>query len=465
MKVVLTSETVKRASRGQLLGTRGRRLILAAASGSIGQAASNLGTFLTFPLVIRALGETRFGIYALVTAVAAMLPFADLGVGLAVVTELSSAVSRNDVRAARQIVSTAAAILLSCAFALLVSFGLLTHSVSWTGLLGARANVPASEVNQAITILVLFFALGLPASLGYKILFALQETHIANWWNIAAVPVMVVCVAVGHSLHMGVAWFVGSAIGVPSIVALCATLWVLGRHHRDFRPSITLVSRERARTLLRLGGVIAFQSLTMAIGYQSDAVVISHILGVREVALYSISMRVSSLATAFASVLFFGLWPAFSEALAKGDFDWTRKALRRAEAGAVALSMLFVIGMMLLGRPAIAMLSSNSIVPSLSLLLAISAWTIVRIVHYPLAVLLNAAGVGRFLVLCGLIMALVNILSSILLTHMFGVSGPAWGSAASVLVCSLFPAALYVRRLLSSSESSLKLASLAGKIT
>jgi O-antigen/teichoic acid export membrane protein len=463
-RVILDGEVLKRVAGSGSLGARGRRLVLAAASGGVVTAASNLGTLLTFPIVIRTLGETRFGVYALVTAVAAMLPFADFGVGLAVVTELAHTTGRDDVQAARRVVATAAAILVAAAVLVAILFGFVTAWVSWTRLLGTGTSVPAAEVRQAMALLVVCFAVGLPGSLGYKVLYALQETHVANWWQIVPVPLTVASVAAGSLLEADIAWFVVSAVGIPSVVALCATFWVLGRRHRELRPSIALVTWRHARSLLRLGSVIAFQSVTIAVGYQVDVLVVSHFLDVREVAVYSVSARVAAVATAFTSVVFFGLWPAFSEALARGDEGWARSSLRRAEIGAALISVVFVLGTLLLFRPVVAVLSGNSLVPSTLLLLAVSAWTAVRTMHYPMAVLLNAAGVGSFLVWCGSAMALVNLGLSVVLTRAIGVSGPMWGSALSVLACSVLPAVLYLRRRLSGSGRPLVAASLSERI-
>jgi O-antigen/teichoic acid export membrane protein len=395
-------ETAQHARRRDFLELRGRRLVLAAASGSVARAASNLATFLTFPLVIETLGKTGFGVYAVVTGVAGMLPFADLGVGLSLVTELAQARSQNDGRRARQLVSTAAAILLSCALVVLVLFWLFSQWVSWASVLGAGDGSAADDINRAMVIIVIFFALGLPGNLGYRILFALQETHVANCWQVATVPLVVLSILIGTWQHMSVVWFVGSAIGIPSVMSACATLWVLGLRHRELRPSTALLSRPEARALIKLGGVFAFQGLTMAVGYQTDAIVISHLLTIQDVAVYSATARVAALATTFSSVLLIGLWPAFSDALAKGDLDWTRRSLKKAEITAGLFSVAFVAGMMLLGRPVISMLTSHSLEPSNTLVLAVSAWAAVQTVHFPMAVLLNAAGVGRFQVLCGL---------------------------------------------------------------
>ena len=462
--MIFDGRALKRDARVATLGGRGRRLVLAAASGGVVTAASNLGTLLTFPLVIRTLGETRFGVYALVTAVAAMLPFADFGVGLAVITDLAHTTGRGDAQAARRVVATAAAILIGAAGLVLILFSLLTTWISWARLLGTGTSVPPSEVQRAMVLLVVSLAAGLPGSLGYKVLYALQETHVANWWQVVTIPLTVASVAGGCLLDAGIGWFVFCAVGIPSVVALCATFWVFGRRHRELRPSTDLVTWRHARSLFRLGSVIAFQSITIVVGYQIDVLVVSHFLGVREVAVYSVSARVAAVATAFTSVLFFGLWPAFSDALAKGDEGWAKSSLRRAEIGAGLISVVFVLGTLLLFRPLVAVLSGNSLVPPTLLLLAVSAWTTVRTMHYPMAVLLNAAGVGRFLVWCGLAMALVNLGLSVFLTRALGVSGPLWGSAVSVLACSILPAAVYLHRRLLGSGRSLIAASVSGRI-
>jgi hypothetical protein len=71
-----------------------------------------------------------------------------------------------------------------------------------------------------------------------------------------------------------------------------------------------------------------------------------------------------------------------------------------------------------------------------------------------MAVFLNGANVIGFQVVIAICMMVVNLGLSIVLTHLVGVSGPAWGSTIAVTFCVLLPDAWYVRRLLRARDTA-----------
>jgi len=62
----------------------------------------------------------------------------------------------------------------------------------------------------------------------------------------------------------------------------------------------------------------------MAIGYASDNIVIAQIIGAAAVAVYAIPQKMFSFIEVVASMAVSPLWPAYGEALARGDVRWIR---------------------------------------------------------------------------------------------------------------------------------------------
>lgn len=64
-------------------------------------------------------------------------------------------------------------------------------------------------------------------------------------------------------------------------------------------------------------------------------------------------------------------------------------------------------------------------------LLGLAAWTVVRTAGNCFAMFLNAVGAVRVLTISASLMAISNIILSIILTHRWGVAGAIWGSVIS----------------------------------
>ena len=72
--------------------------------------------------------------------------------------------------------------------------------------------------------------------------------------------------------------------------------------------------------VLQIAGLVVFNS---------DNLIVTHYLGPAQVAPYSVAWRLVGYASIAQTLISPALWPAFSEAFARGDFQWVRSTFRR----------------------------------------------------------------------------------------------------------------------------------------
>ena len=72
------------------------------------------------------------------------------------------------------------------------------------------------------------------------------------------------------------------------------------------------------------------------------------------------------------------LWPAYGEAIARGDVEWVRRTLRRSVTIAVSLSALVSAALVMLGPWLIHAWVGTAVLPSLLLLVGLAAWKTVE---------------------------------------------------------------------------------------
>lgn len=423
---------------------RWRRIWQAAFGAAAFRAVSVVGTFVTVPLVLTQLGDARFGALVLVTQLATLLVFSDLGLGNGLVTSLARAMAEDDRQHARALVSSTWFLLVGVMFAAGGLFAVLTPFVDWARLLGV---VGVRDVGTSVVVFAAFFLVGLPASIAQKIHLARQEGWQANAWQtlgaVLTIGATVACVVASASLP----WFVAAAVGgaVISAVLNCAWLFL---SRPEVRPHRAYVGTAAVRFIFGSGLLFLVLGVASSVAYQTDALVISHLLGPAEVTTYNLALRLFLIPGLAVSFLLAPLWPAFGDAFARGDEAWARRTLRRAVLWGASINLPGALLLVVFGRPLVnAWVGDGQVSMPWLLLVAFGFWTALNAISGPLAMLLNGAHVVGFQVACAIAMAIGNIVLSILLTRWLGVAGPVLGSIVAQTVFMTVPSWLYVSRM------------------
>jgi len=163
--------------------------------------------------------------------------------------------------------------------------------------------------------------------------------------------------------------------------------------------------------------------------YESDALVLTQILGPTAVTTYSVTMRVFLVVPALANFVLAPLWPAYGEAISRGDVHWVRQTLRRAIRGGLLLTVPGAAVLALVARPFIA--AWAGVESPYLLICAAAIWVIVMTLGAVIAAFLNGARVIRAQIVAAVTMMIANLGLSIVFTHWLGVSGVIWGSIAA----------------------------------
>ena len=171
--------------------------------------------------------------------------------------------------------------------------------------------------------------LSLPLNLVHRVLGGYQQSEITNYFNVFRNLLSLAAVLVVASLHGSL--FVLMLIYSLSLMAgtVGLNLWMNLRNRRWMFPSPRHIDRATIGDLLVSGSGFFMLQIAGLIVFNSDNIVIAHYLGAAAVAPYSITWRVAACALVMQSSVSPSLWPAYSEAYARGDQGWLRKRLRR----------------------------------------------------------------------------------------------------------------------------------------
>jgi O-antigen/teichoic acid export membrane protein len=397
--------------------------------------AVTVAAVLTTRLVVQAHGAQGFGVYAIAVGLAALLPFADLGVGAAL-TDVTARRAETGAAAVARVYRTSLRTLVATA-ALLVSAGSLLGIMGWWPLLlGAAAD--NTSLNNAVTAALITFGLALPGTAVWRIMvgadrnaesIALQAlawpfTLLGTWlgvifeaplWILAAIPASTICwVAI-----LG-AWRLDKQ-GLPIRLAMRGMLR-------------SGASGERIR---HLAGPMAVINITIPLTYQSDRIILNWVTDLGEVAQYSLAQPLYQVLMALVGAAAMSLWPAFARR--RRSDRVTASELRALAVLFLAIGCLLGSALVVLGPTITAFMGAGSVTSSHMLLLSFATLLAIQCLWYPYAMfLMDREGLRAQAVMCTL-MAGINLPASLFLAAQYGAAGPALGSAVAMSIAVVAP--------------------------
>ncbi len=425
------------------------RRIMLSAGGSLGaRATAVICNLVLVPVLLNYLGLELFGVWAAISSFVVFLSFADLGIGNGVINNISHAFGKDDREAVRHSITNGYAILFLVS-AMIIGAILLSNALG-ASLSPIKVSTPqyVHDSQTAFFWFLLIFAVNIPLSLIQKIQSGMQAGYYNNLWQFVSAIVGLGLVLMSVHLKFNLPTIIALymlAMAVPN--AVNTALFFIG-NGRQYFPDVRMVDRQECFQLLKVGFMFFVMQISFAAAYNSDGILISNILGSKFVALYSVPERILSLPSIVLSMALIPLWPAYSEAFARGDNAWIRMTHRRSLLITIAisassslvlgLSMPFILQIWVHGKIALVW----------PLIIGLGIWKIFEALAYANNAYLNAAKLYKFQALTTLSFALLALPAKILFYKTFGIAGGIWALSLTYVICPGIPIFLKIRPLL-----------------
>lgn len=368
---------------------RSRSLLRGISTSFLSRGVSALAPLAMIPLMLPALGPSKYGVWSTIVSVTAMLVWADLGLGSGLLTRLSRHLASDDIRSARRDIATTYAIVSVVAVFLAVLALASPWLLSWPRVLGAPAESGAVDI---ALVSLLSFSVNMPLSLIQRVMYAAQRVGQSNAFT-AAGPL----ISLGLTF-LAVTWnasapaiVLGASLG-PPLANLVATIWFFARH-RHLIPDSRDGQSQQPMALLALGGQFVLISVFSSVANNADSMIIAQTLGAERVAEYSVSARVMGSMGLLINLVNLPFWPATAAALAQGNSDWVRRTALKMGTLSGVFVMVAALGIMALSKPLIAGLSQDLVERDVALLASLGIWWTAVAVTSPMMMVQNAAGV------------------------------------------------------------------------
>jgi O-antigen/teichoic acid export membrane protein len=250
------------------------------------------------------------------------------------------------------------------------------------------------------------------------------------WWHVS-LPILVMAIA-----------------GAPVLATTLNTIHFFAFVRPDLRPVRTLVSRETVAQISQIGGLFFVLQVVVAIAYSADNFIVARLLGAVNVPEYSIPQRMFALIATVSSMFVAPLWPAYGEAISRGDIRWVRHTLRNSLLFVMAGSFMASFAMLLLSPLLLHWWVGGRIHPPFMLLLGLAVWTVLSCCGDAFAMFLNGSEIIRFQVMVAALFGIGCIIAKIFFVQHYGITGIPWATITTYILLTAFPLAIYLPRIL-----------------
>ena len=407
---------------------RYRRAAMTTVTSVIARGVGLLTGLISVPLTLNYLGVERYGLWMIISSVVIMLAFADFGLGNGLVNAISQADGKDDRDAAKKAVSSVFFILFGSALFFFMVFSIVYQFVPWPRVFNVTSVQAMQESGPVMAVFFGCFALNLPLGIVQRIQFGYQEGYINNYWQIIGNVLGLIAVVIAILLKAGLPWLVVAMSGVPTLVTAVQWVFHLFLQRPWLLPRWSLFDWHVGKTLLGSGFIFMLLLIVNVLGTSTDNIIIAQFMGASAVATYAVVQRLFSL-TFLVQFCTAPMWPAFSEAIVKSDFEWAHRTFIRLQILGGLLTLLICILLLLFGQGIVKIWVGPQVIPPLALITGYCLFRVVAGFNEASMPVLMCEDNLRKLLLISAISGIATFILKIIFVQFWQAAGVAWASA------------------------------------
>ncbi len=430
---------------------RYRRALLTSAASFGAKGISFATSILTVRWTLNYLGTERYGMWVTISSFLALLSFADLGLGNGLVNVVAEGDGNGDREAIQRAVSSALWMLIAVAAVLLCAGAAVYPYLHLEKLVNVHSVLARKEAGPALAMFFVCFSANLPLSVVYGAQAGLQRGYVSNLWFTAGSLGSLIALWIAIKASVGLPGLILALIGPGILFSALNGLTLFGISRPELRPMVSAFSSKTAKALMHVGLMYFILQTSLSVALQTDNLVIAQVLGSAFVAAYAVPARMFAMVGGILSLISTSMWPAYAEASARLEWAWIRKGFVRVLTATVGIAATACCVLIFAGNRILSLWVGRGMHASEGFLIALGIQTVILAYINPISVMLNGISRFRLQVILSIIMAAVNLCSSIFFVKRIGIVGAALGTIVATLTVQCIPLTFYVAGVLRKS--------------
>ena len=308
-------------------GTVKRNIVASFGVKGISMAVS----FALVPLTIGYVSSELYGVWLALSSILTWLHYLDIGFSQGLKNKLTEAIAQGAWERGRSLVSTTYFMMVVIFLPVCILLELAIPFIDWCSLLNVSSQY-SNEIVKAMYVLVAMACLQMIINVITSVVAAFQKVALSNaFMPIGNLISLVVIYILTKTCPPSLTALAMSLAAMPVLVALVASLILFTSKFKKIAPRISSIRKEYIKDLFGLGYKFFIINIQVIVLYQSTNILISNVSSPNEVTTYNIAYKLLSLAMMFYTIITTPLWPAYTDAFTRGDYDWMKNMRKKMQ--------------------------------------------------------------------------------------------------------------------------------------
>lgn len=390
-----------------------------------------ISSFLLVPLTIDFLDTENYGVWLTLSSFIAWFSFFDIGLGNGLRNKFAAAKATNNLKFAKGYVSTAYYSIGSICIVFFLLSITVGFWVDWTKIFNTSL-IMKEQLQLLMPVVFGCFSLQLVLKL-ITAVYVGDQNHSINGkisFFSAALSLFIVWVLT-QTAHSSLLLFGIIFSALPVIVLLVLNVYAFTGKYKIYRPKFIFWKKIYFRDIFGLGFSFFVIQISVLVLFSTDNFIITQLFSPAEVVPYNIAYKYIGISNMVFTILLTPYWSSITEAYAKGELDWIRKAMKNLMKFMVGILLIIII-LVLCSSWAYEIWLGDKVVIPFGLTLAMALFFMITMSYAPFNFFINGVGKIRLHMVTFLLAAVINIPLSIFLVKITN-----WGVSAVILATSI----------------------------
>ena len=292
---------------------------------------SVLVSFSLVPLTIGYVSSEIYGVWLTLSSIVVWLGFLDIGFSQGLKNKLAEAIALEKWERGQSLVSTTYFLMAAIFVPVTIIAQFIIPLVDWCSLL----NVPEiyrEDILKSMHVLVAFCGMQQSVSVLVSVVAAYQKVALSSSFMVLGNAVSLgVIFILSNTCPPSLFTLCSAVAAIPVVILVIASVILYSRKFVKVRPSIKRIELGLSKELFGLGIKFFIINIQVLVLYQSTNVLISNISSSVWVAAYNVAYKYLNVAMMLYTIINAPLWPAYTDAYAKQDFEWMKNMKRKMQ--------------------------------------------------------------------------------------------------------------------------------------
>lgn len=301
---------------------------------------SILTSFLLVPLTIGYVSAELYGVWLTLASILTWLSFMDIGFSQGLKNKLTEAIAKDDWNKGKALVSTTYGMMIIIMVPVCILLECAIPFVNWTALLNVNP-IYSDEIVNAMSVCIAFACLQMIVNVLVSVVAAFQKVALSNSFMVIGNVISLLLIFIlKATVPPSLVVLACTLAAMPILVTIIASLILFNGRFKQVAPRISCFNKAYIKELFGLGYKFFIINIQVLVLYQSTNVLISNVSSPMEVTTYNLAYKLLNVAMMIYTMITAPLWPAYTDAYARGDYDWMKNMREK-----MAKILLFSMGM------------------------------------------------------------------------------------------------------------------------